>query len=210
MKRLTPAGAIVVVALAATAAAAPESVTLAASTTIVGPPRPLVTLSGSIASGKPSELVTVQGKECGVPGAFFRALGGTQTVAGGRWTVDQYIRTTTIFRAVWGDSRSAPVTVRVRISVSLFDRGRNRFDVTAEAAAAKLDRKRVVVQRLDARLGIWRQVTSLMLDAGDYAGFATKKRFRLAVPKGTTLRAVVSRSQTGPCYLAGYSNLVRT
>ena len=34
--------------------------------------------------------------------------------------------------------------------------------------------------------------------------------FRLPVPKGTTVRAHVPASQAKPCYLAGYSKLIRT
>ncbi len=35
------------------------------------------------------------------------------------------------------------------------------------------------------------------------------KLFRIAVPKGTTLRAVLPLQAAKPCYLAGYSKLVR-
>jgi hypothetical protein len=211
VKLLLPIAGIAGIALGVSAAAAaPGPVTLAARTAVVAPQRPVVTLFGRIPGTKAGELVTIQGKECGVPGAFFRALGGTQTAAGGGWTVDQFIRTTTTLRAVWGDSTSAAVMVRMRISVSLFRRGSNRFDVTAGGAAANLHRKRVLIQRLDARLGTWRTVKSLTLDASEYAGFGERRRFGLDVPRGTMVRALVPRSQAGPCYVAGHSNVVRT
>ena len=38
----------------------------------------------------------------------------------------------------------------------------------------------------------------------------SKKKLRFRVPKGTTIRAVLPRSQAGACYLAGYSKLIRT
>ena len=40
--------------------------------------------SGEISGGAEGEYVSVTGKECGIPGAFFRALGGGTTLAGGR------------------------------------------------------------------------------------------------------------------------------
>jgi hypothetical protein len=38
----------------------------------------------------------------------------------------------------------------------------------------------------------------------------SKKKLRFRVPKGTTICAVLPRSQAGACYLAGYSKLLRT
>jgi hypothetical protein len=189
---------------------ASEQVTLAARTTIVGRQQPAVTLFGRVASPNAGEPVTIQGKECGVPGAFFRAVGGTHTVAGGGWTVEQFVRTTTVLRAVWREATSSTVTIRTRVSVALFERGRNRFDVTAHAAVANLQRKRVLIQRLDRRVGTWRTVKSLTLSSEGFAGFGDRRGVRLDVPDGTTLRAVMPRSQTGPCYLAGFSNVLRT
>ena len=43
-----------------------------------------------------------------------------------------------------------------------------------------------------------------------YVQYAEKKKLRFKVPKGTTIRAVLPRSQAGACYLAGYSKLIRT
>ena len=43
-----------------------------------------------------------------------------------------------------------------------------------------------------------------------YVQYAEKKKLRFKVPKGTTIRAVLPRSQAGACYLAGYSKLLRT
>jgi hypothetical protein len=34
--------------------------------------------------------------------------------------------------------------------------------------------------------------------------------FRASIPRRTLIRAVFPRSQARPCYLAGYSNLLRT
>jgi hypothetical protein len=49
---------------------------------------------------------------------------------------------------------------------------------------------------------------SVVLTKSGYGGSASAT-FRAAVPKGTLIQAVLPRSQAPPCYLAGYSNLVR-
>ena len=37
-----------------------------------------------------------------------------------------------------------------------------------------------------------------------------ERGLRFEVPKGTSIRAVLPLAQAKPCYLAGYSNIVRT
>ena len=57
----------------------------------------------------------------------------------------------------------------------------------------------------------WKKLQTVVLEATHgYAQYAEKKKLRFKVPKGTTIRAVLPRSQAGACYLAGYSKLVRT
>ena len=58
---------------------------------------------GEISTGADGEYVVVKGKECGIPGAFFRALGGATTLPGGRYEASVPIRTKTTLRAEWGD-----------------------------------------------------------------------------------------------------------
>ncbi len=51
---------------------------------------------------------------------------------------------------------------------------------------------------------------TVVVRADSYGEFAEKDHFKIAVPKGTTLRAVLPLAQAKPCYLAGYSKLIRT
>ena len=59
---------------------------------------------GAISSGAEGEYVVVKGKECGIPGAFFRGLGGATTAAGGRYEASVPIRTKTTLRAEWKEA----------------------------------------------------------------------------------------------------------
>lgn len=49
-----------------------------------------------------------------------------------------------------------------------------------------------------------------MKGQSDYSRYGEAKKLKFKVPKGTTIRAVMPRSQAGECYLAGYSKLLRT
>ena len=181
-----------------------SGVTLFASPLVVRP-EIKVSFSGQISSGAANEYVAVQGKECGVPGGGFHSISGALTTEGGRWTATpQYLQSTTKLRAAWGDDVSATVTVRVRAAVSLVAHLRNRYTVGA-GGIGRFDGKRVTIERLDNG---WRRVRTVVVEATDYGGYA-EKDIVLKLPKGTLLRAVLPLSQAKPCYLAGYSKLVR-
>jgi hypothetical protein len=199
---------LVVAATAAAAYGAATSVTLAARNTVVTPLAPSTTLLGKIDEAKAGEVITIQGQECGVAGGFWRSVSSTQTLSNGTWTMRQFIRTATVFRATWKDSVSATVTVRPRASVEFFKRSKG-FLIRAGGAVGNWHNKRVVVERYDRRLGKWSRLTSVVLK-GESGGWASREGLRFRVPKGTRLRAVLSAVQAAPCYLAGYSGEVRT
>jgi hypothetical protein len=168
-----------------------------------------VIVSGIVTPAKANESVTVQGKECGVPGVFFRSLWGASTNEGGGWEAEFYVRTKTVLRAVSGSDVSPDLTVRVRAAVYLapMPGKRGRFRVWV-GGVVRLVGKRVVIERFETATRKWRAVQSIVLDERFGAGY--KEGFRIAVPKETTVRALLPLSQAKPCYLAGYSKLVRT
>jgi hypothetical protein len=167
-----------------------------------------VIVSGRMTPAKQDEYVAVQGKECGVPGAFYRSLWGASTRENGSWEAEFYLRTRTVLRAVSGRDVSPDLTVQVRVPVFLTPMpgtpGRFRLGV-AWGAPVTFRGKRVVIQRFDASVRTWRPVRSFVLP-----DTRTIDSFRIQVPKGTTVRAHVPLSQAKPCYLAGYSKLLRT
>jgi hypothetical protein len=200
---------LVVAVFAGLAAASPfaDSVTLRVSETVLRTRSASVGASGAISSGQEGEYVTVTGKECGIPGSFFRALGGGTTQAGGTYEVSVPIRTKTTLRAEWKGAQSPPVTVTARAYVSL-TKERGGYEVGLYSEAIQVDGKRLRIERLTP--SGWKLVQTVVVKAREFGGWAEKDKLRFKVPKGTTLRAVLPRSQTGPCLLAGYSRLVRT
>jgi hypothetical protein len=72
-----------------------------------------------------------------------------------------------------------------------------------------VDGKRATIQR-HTPTG-WKKLQIVVVKSDDgFAQYGEKKKLRFKVPRGTTIRAVLPRSQAGACYLAGYSRLIRT
>lgn len=192
----------------ATAAVLADSVTMRARAGVVRSSEYSVGVLGGISSGAEGEYVTVKGKECGIPGAFFRAIGGATTTAGGAWEAAVPIRTRTTLRAEWKDAESETVVVQRRAYISL-TKEEDGYRVGVSSETSSVDGKRATVQRLTP--SGWKPLQTVVVRAIDgYSQYGEKKKLRFKVPKGTTIRAVLPRSQAGECYLAGYSKLIRT
>jgi hypothetical protein len=170
-----------------------------------------VVLEGSVASGKQNEVVRIEKKECDPRAATFTLTHVVRTGIGGGWTTEFRLNTTTTFRARWAGSTSTEVTVRQRPYVRLRRRSVHGFDL-AVRAFSDFSGKRVFLQRYDRRAGAWASVKSAALreSGGGGAFVATEATFRASVRKRSLIRAVLPRSQARPCYLAGYSNVLRT
>ena len=196
-----------VLASLATAGILADTITMRASETVLRTRAASVGVLGEISSGAEGEYVSVGGKECGIPGAFFRALGGGTTLAGGRFELSVPIRTKTTLRAEWKEAESATVVVTPRAFVWL-TKTPGGFEVGLYSEAIQVDGKRVRVERLTP--AGWKLVQTVIVKSKGYGVRAEKDGLRFKVPKRTTIRAVLPRSQTGPCLLAGYSNIVRT
>lgn len=207
MRRLLVA--VLALAPAAAAAAGPvaDSVTMRPRAVVVKSNEFAVGATGAVSSGAQGEYVSITGKECGVPAGFWRALAGATTLAGGGWEASVPIRTTTTLRAEWRNATSATVVVRKRPYVALVKEP-DGFRVTVGSDVTSTDGKRVIVERL-APTG-WKSLQTVVVKSSGYAGWSERDGLRFTVPRGTTLRAVLPLSQAKPCYLAGYSKLVRT
>ena len=209
MRRAVAASGLVAATLAGLAAAGPlaDSVTMQARATVLRSGEYSVGVFGQVSSGAEGEYVAVLGKECGIPGAFFRGIGGGTTTAGGQYEASPIIRTKTTLRAEWKNAVSPTVVVTPRAYVTLAKEPRG-FRVGLASEVATVDGKRVRIERLTPEG--WKLLQTVVLKAEGYNGYAEKDKLRFKVPKRTTIRAVLPRSQAGPCYLAGYSKLVRT
>jgi hypothetical protein len=197
---------------------AAAGITLVVQPTLIRDSSQRLTIYGSVASGKAGESVTVQFKGCGFYPSFRDAF-ETTTTAGGSFTFAQlqpFNRGPGVFRAVSGDAVSTETAIRQLADVHL-RYPRNGRTVASVSAFASFWHKRVLLQRYDRKLGVWKTMRRLLLtEQGggttgpgipDYprpAGYATEP-FRPGVPKGTQVRVAVPLSVARPCYLAGVS-----
>jgi hypothetical protein len=206
--------AAVVLALAALlavtglAAAAPQQ-----QVTIAAQPRDLardrrLTLYGSIPSTREKELLVLQAKECG--SSLYHDVARVEAIFGRYSWEFFYPGITADIRAVWKGQRSAPVRVRDRAFVELRTRGGSY--VVSVRAKRNFVGKRALLQ--GQRGSRWRTIRAIRLtEAGVPPGVSYVSSIGRApanVPKGTLLRAVFPRSQARPCYLEGYSNMLRS
>jgi hypothetical protein len=189
--------------------AASEPVTIAARPQDLARDRRL-TLYGAIAGGA-KEVVTLEARDCGQ--SSYRLVAHVATVFGGAWSWEFfYPGITASVRASWRGHRSEPVTVRDRAFVELRARGSGAYVVSVRAKLPFAG-KRVELQRLSLDRGWTTLRTVVLTKSGAPAGstyITSSARVEASVPARTLLRAVLPRSQARPCYLAGYSNLLRS
>lgn len=188
---------------------APAQVTMAVRPTVYA--RDPLIVYGSVSSGTEGERVTVQFKQCGLYPIQFRDVVEVSTEAGGGWSTQLGIAANGTLRAVSGKDVSNEVRVKARADVRLSPRrgGKLRVDVVARSS---FWRRKVELQRQSR--GAWVKLRTMVLeDAGAAPGSAfvwsSTEPFRPGVPRGTPVRAVLPLDQAKPCFIAGYSNVVR-
>jgi hypothetical protein len=209
-RRLTLLAVTVAIGTIAVAFAEAQSrvVTIQARPTNVTPVQN-VFLSGGVSSGRDGERLTLQAKPC--LSSSFRNLSVFRTGPGGRWLHEYSPGITTVFRVRWGQTFSNQVTVRQTPILQLEETSAGEFEVGV-GSLGTMWRKRVEIQKREA--GRWVRLRSVVLTE-TYAhpgssGVWTDADFKLSVPKGTVLRAVMTDAQARPCYLGSVSNTVRT
>jgi hypothetical protein len=170
-----------------------------------------VTATGVVGSGRADQLVTLQSRPCDQ--TTWRDIAETSTHEGGSWTIDFSAGIGGLFRATSAGAESEPLKLQTRPSVSLVQRPPGKFSVHVNAQRPFWHRK-VELQRFDSKKRVWIVVRKVLLtEQGAPPGvgwvYTGSDKVPVKVPKGTTMRAVLPLSQTRPCYLAGYSNLLR-
>jgi hypothetical protein len=186
-----------------------EQMTIFARPTVLAaPPNHVLTLFGTVDNGKAGELVDIQAKDCGQQ--FFRGVAGTTTGDGGRYEVQYDPLVTTTVRAVSDGKASAAVKVRHLAMVGM-TRLPRKGQVFRIGVSGKWTfwHKRVQVQQ--RKSGRWTTIRSVLLtESGQGPGISGFWGYaKLSVPRGTRLRAVVSKSQAKPCYSAATSGVVK-
>jgi hypothetical protein len=169
------------------------------------------TLTGDIASGREGVDVYIDGRTCGE--GKWEEISGAHSGPGGAFTAEFGAGINLDVRARVDDVTSNVVTVRQRPSLILQQRPAGSFFVFVNAARS-FWRRQVVLQRFDAGKRRWRALRKATLtETGSNPGspfqWSKTGHFSHKVPKGTLLRATLPLTAARPCYLAGYSNLLR-
>lgn len=178
----------------ATFATAGPAVTISASTgTAIY--RHLVMLRGRVSSRQANVSVGLFAAR--VTNGSFTSLATVLTGTGGIWTFGVRPQIATTYKVLYG-SGSATTSVSVRPAVSLVALGHGRF--SSHVAGVRSFARRIVQlqrHRLDGR---WVTISRNRLNARSTAVFHPR------LPSGRSqLRVVISASQVGTGYLAGYS-----
>ena len=170
-----------------------------------------VSLSGSVTSGRADEDVVIEERRCGAITLAWTQAVAAHTDPGGGWSAHAAAPITTSFRAVWNGKISNVVTVRARPGVVLRQSRRTRFHVGV-GGLKDFKGKIAVLERFDNARGRWVTVKRFRLTNSGIGGMVrwSDARVPAFVRPGTLVRAVFPRASAGECYLAGYSNMVRT
>ena len=173
----------------------------------------LVNATGTIGSGQAGQLVTIQQRVCDQQ--TWRDVGEATTTGGGSWSVDFLTRISGLLRATSGGATTDPVQLssgRTSSSHNALQGGSGRAfrrsGSTGTGGCGSIGST--------ARAGAWVKVKRVLITKteGDGGGgmsdiASTTDRFRINVPKGTNLRAVLPTEVGRPCYIAGISAIVR-
>jgi hypothetical protein len=207
-------GVCLALALASAAAAAEQQVTLSVSPRVVTfafGANSQVLLTGSVASGRANEDLMIEAKDCG--NSSFVPFRAAHTDNGGAFHEPDAPPITRTYRVRHGNARSAPVAVQVRPAIRFEQDGPAQYDVMTIALRFFRGAKGRF-ERFNRSTGRWvlvRRVTLQRKSAPRGAGWAySGARFKARVPRGTLVRFVLPRNQSGPCYLAGFSIIFRT
>jgi len=208
-------GILLAPALAAAAAAAEPQVALSVSPRVVsfasGQNNSVVLLTGSIASRRANEELTIEVRDCGL--SSFVPLRRAQTDHAGAFHEPDAPAISRTYRVRAGGAVSAPVSVQVRPAVRFEQDGPSRYSA-GTIALRFFNGAKGRFERFNRSSGRWvlvRRVTLRRQSAPRGAGWAySGANFTARVPKGTLVRFVLPRDQARPCYLAGYSLIFNT
>lgn len=190
----------------------PAAVAVAAATPPTLSADPLITsytaLFGTVPGAGANQEVLIEAKECDAPS--YVLVERTRTSASGAYRVERTVALRTSFRARARGAVSAAVTVQTRPGVRFEHEGGRRYNVWI-IAYRFFDGRRGRLERFDSARQRWVLVRRVTIrrqsNPGSYA--QTGARFTAPARRGWLMRFVLPRDQARPCYLAGYSPLIR-
>ena len=165
-------------------------------------------LLGTVPGAGANTDVAIEAKECGAPS--YVVVERTRTNASGAFLVERWVMLRTSFRARAQGVASRAVTVQTRPGVRFEHEGGRRFNVWI-VAFRFFDGRHGRLERFESARRRWVLVKRVTVrrqsNPGIYA--QTGARFTARVSSGSLTRFVLPLDQARPCYLAGYSPLIR-
>jgi hypothetical protein len=207
MKKLLLVAAIGFAFTVTSVAAAPPSLTLSASATTVRYGTPS-TLSGVLSTHRSGQQISLEGQTCGT-NAFKKVTTAT-TTTNGAFMADVTPTINTTYRAKLKGSTSPVVLIKVKPIVKLKKLSSRRFRASVTAGASFVG-KYVTLQKRSG--GRWVRVTRITLKsvvtttAPTQVSSGTK---RVKVKSRLRLRAMLTQSQAGTCYVKAASRTIRS
>jgi hypothetical protein len=192
-------------AIAAPAASAPPGIVLR-TTAREAQGNQAFAVTGAVASGRSGEDITIEIHECSSP-APFHAAGGAQTGAGGTFSTQIGLLSSSQVRARWRLGVSDPISVQVHPYMTLTYKGPSRYFVWIRADDF-FGGARAVLERLAGDK--WVTVKKFTVGRAPSSGVASSTAtVRAKLKKRTIIRAVLPKAQAGRCYLAGFTNTLK-
>jgi hypothetical protein len=146
---------------------------------------------------------------CGFTEAVPVAMG--KTLTGGAYAFNIEPMLNSVYSVKVGDATSATATVKVRPLVQLRRLKAAVFGIDVSVGNGQWFTTKVSLQTLDKRTRRWTTVGSASLKPNsDVAAViaVSSTTIRKHVPRGTTVRAVMSRNSVGACYLPATSSSI--
>jgi plastocyanin len=166
------------------------------------------TLTGTVSNQAANEQVRVQAQVCGAGSSSTVAT--VTTTSGGAYSYAAGPVKNTAYSVRWKSATSGATTVKVRPRLKLSKLAPHRYRIRVSAAESFAG-KVAKFQRYNRATSEWVTVRTVTLRPGPSATPPTvisSARFKSRVRAHARVRAVLSLSQVGACYIAGRSNLI--
>jgi hypothetical protein len=208
MKILTAILTAAALAAGATAAVLATTLSLSATPTSVAYGKP-ITLSGALSPAKANQNVKVTATECGQNAS--KTIASVKTNATGAYTSPATPTVNTTYQATQKTTKSPTVAVTVAPVLKLQRVARGSYTISV-TSAQDLKGKAILFQRYSKTRKRWVQVKRVLLATttpGTKPTIVSSAAFKAKVARRIRVRAVLSKAQAAPCYVAATSNSLR-
>jgi hypothetical protein len=191
----------------APAAAAPPTLTLKAAPTVVAYGG-ATTLSGILSTQKTGEGIDIQAQPCGQNA--FKKVATATTTTGGAYSYAAKPTLNTSYQAKLKGSTSSAVAVKVAPVLSLTKVSLGKFRVSVTAAQSFAGKYAVFQRFRRTKWVTLKKVTLATAKTTTAPTQVTSSTFKIKMPARLRIRSIMPATQTGTCYLAAKSKVVRS